>query len=270
MSSRIPYGDGAVGGAIVEINDIVSTPASESGVLQHSAEGEWIAAQVEGSGTLESLKDVEIDANTLQIGQGISWDGQKFINNSVINGQSTTIDGLDDVEFQAAPTEGQLLVYSNGKWRPGVVNADGSIALGIATTAREESVIISNYSNSAGARSVCIGAGTASSGPVAEDLTLIGDSAGRNSVAAGVTAVGYRACQDNSSSNATAVGTRAAQNGCGTESVSIGYYSGNTAGGGTGNYSVSIGPNCTATGSNSIAISSTEFSYTQEYGYKPP
>eukprot|EP00965_Chrysotila_dentata_P141023 4661433-Pleurochrysis_carterae.AAC.1 len=134
--------------------------------------------------------------------------------------------------------------------------------MGIATTAREQSVIIGSYSNSAGARSVCVGVNNASSGPVTEDLTLLGISAGQNSVATGVTAVGYRACQNNSSSNATAVGTRAAQNGCGTESVSIGYYSG-VAGGGTGNYSISIGPNCTAQGSNSIAISATEFSYTQ-------
>eukprot|EP00965_Chrysotila_dentata_P248967 6208639-Pleurochrysis_carterae.AAC.3 len=192
MSNRIPYSNLAVG-AIVEINDIVSTPATEGDVMQYSAEGEWVAAQVEESGNFESLSDVEIDTNTLQIGQGISWDGQKFINNSVINGQSTTIDGLDDVEFSTAPTEGQVLVYSSGKWRPGVVNADGSINMGIATTAREESVVIGSYSNSAGARSVCIGAGNASSGPVTEDLTLIGVSAGQNSVVAGVTAVGYRA-----------------------------------------------------------------------------
>ncbi|AUD57335.1 hypothetical protein [Pleurochrysis sp. Polinton-like virus] len=262
MSNRIPYSDGAVGGAIVEINDIINTPASEGDVLQYSSEGEWVAAQVERSGQFESLSDVEIDTNTLQVGQGISWDGENFVNNSVINGQSTAIDGLDDVEFSAAPTEGQLLVYSSGKWRPGVVNADGSIAMGIATTAREQSVIIGSYSNSAGARSVCVGVNNASSGPVTEDLTLLGISAGQNSVATGVTAVGYRACQNNSSSNATAIGTRAAQNGSGTESVSIGYYSG-VAGGGTGNYSISLGPNCTAQGSNSIAISATEFSYTQ-------
>eukprot|EP00965_Chrysotila_dentata_P009614 312610-Pleurochrysis_carterae.AAC.1 len=91
MSNRIPYSDGAVGEAIVEINDIINTPASEGDVLKYS-EGEWIAEQVPSPGKIESLTDVEIDTNTLQIGQGISWDGDNFINNSVINGQSTAID----------------------------------------------------------------------------------------------------------------------------------------------------------------------------------
>eukprot|EP00965_Chrysotila_dentata_P130983 4330210-Pleurochrysis_carterae.AAC.1 len=221
MPSRIPYSDGAVGGSIIEIDDIVSNIGLEGDVLQYSAEGEWIAGQVQSSYGIET-------------GQGLTWDAAtgKFVNNSVVNGQSTVFSGMDDVNT-AAPTDGQILVYSLGKWRPGTVNADGSIAMGVSVIARADSVVISNASNSAGERCVCFGSVNARNGPVTNDMTLLGVDEGRNHAAEGVTAVGIHACLSASKMHATAWGL----------------------------YSVSIGPQCTAKGTKSIALSAQDSAY---------
>eukprot|EP00965_Chrysotila_dentata_P101257 3343211-Pleurochrysis_carterae.AAC.1 len=256
MARRIPYSSlsNPTGGGGLDLSDI--TGEEEGDVLKYQG-GEWAPVQPPDTGTLESLQDVQIDKTTLQSGQGITWGGTAFVNNSVINGQSTILSGLDDVASSPAPSEGQLLVFSGEQWRPGVVNADGSIALGINTTARTDSVSIGNDISSAGERSVCIGIGNAANGGVSNDLTLLGVSAGRNAPAVGLTAVGGDACLNNSGKNATAVGYRAGYAGSGVESVAIGYYAGNNS----GDHSVSIGPNCTALGKNSIAINASGFSF---------
>eukprot|EP00965_Chrysotila_dentata_P176996 5845373-Pleurochrysis_carterae.AAC.6 len=256
MARRIPYASlsNPKGGGGLNLSDI--TGEDEGDILKYQG-GEWLPVQPQDTGTLESLQDVQIDQTTLQSGQGITWGGSAFVNNSVINGQSTILSGLDDVAPSPAPSEGQILVFSGEQWRPGVVNADGSIALGINTTARSESVSIGNNISSAGERSVCIGISNATNGSVNNDLTLLGVAAGREAPAVGLTAVGGDACVSNSGKNATAVGYRSGYNGCGEESVSLGYYAGNNSGA----RSVSIGPNCTALGSNSIAINASGFPF---------